>query len=113
MTEVRKGKEIEDIKPCNRSMGQIMQNKIGEVMRKNLNKRPTKRNIRKNTDDDKCWDLHNKVFRLNRTEPSMLTLNWKRIYKNRERWLQRQRSSPEFQIPTENVRIITCTCRIR
>ena len=72
MTEFKKGKEIDDIKARNKSMGQVMQNKIGDVMKKNLVKRPIKK--RKQTvEDDRCWDLHKKISRLNQTEPSMLT----------------------------------------
>ena len=72
MTEFRKGKEIDEIKSRNKTMGHVMQTKISEVMRKNLMKKPNKRPHLK-TEDDRCWDLHNKISRLNRTEPSMLT----------------------------------------
>ena len=42
ITEVKKGKEIEQVKPRLRTMGFVMQNKIGEVMKKNMTKRMTK-----------------------------------------------------------------------
>ena len=50
-----------------------MQNKIGEVMMKNMSKRNRKRLDKTKEEEEKCWDLHNKVSRLNLTEPSMLT----------------------------------------
>ena len=99
MTEVRKGKEIDDIKPRNRSMGQIMQNKIGEVMKKNLSKRPIKKNTRKNTDEDKCWDLHNKVSRINRTEPSMLTSVGKEFLKVAKNGFKNHEDIQSFKFP--------------
>ena len=64
ITEVRKGKEIDNIRPRMKSMGQVMQNKIGEVMKKNMTKRP-KRTSQAKEDNSKCWDLHNKIARLN------------------------------------------------
>ena len=73
MMEVRKGKELEEIKPRNRAIGQIMQNKINDVMKKNMSKRPLKRFNRSKEDEDKCWNLHSKIARLNQTQPSMLT----------------------------------------
>ena len=72
MTEFRKGKETDEIKSRNKSMGQVMQTKIGEVMKKNLTKKPNKRIPSKN-EDDRCWDLHNKISRVNLKESSMLT----------------------------------------
>ena len=80
MTEFRKGKEIDEIKASNKNMGQVMKGKIGEVMKKNLTKRPAKRPKQSN-DDGKCWDLHNKISRLNQTEPSMLTPTGKTFLK--------------------------------
>ena len=73
MTKVRKGKSLDEIKPRNRAIGQVMQNKIGEVMLKNMSKRNRKRNDKSKEEEEKCWDLHNKFSRLNSTEPSMLT----------------------------------------
>ena len=80
MTEYKKGKEIDDIRARNKSMGQVMQNKIGDVMKKNLSKRPPKRQ-KQSIEEDKCWELHNKISRLNQTEPSMLTLIGKTFLK--------------------------------
>ena len=73
MTEVRKGKSLDEIRPRNRAIGQVMQNMIGEVMMKNMSKRNRKRIDKTKEEEEKCWDLHNKVSRLNSTEPSMLT----------------------------------------
>ena len=72
ITEVRKGREIDNVKPRLKSMGQVMHSKIGEVMKKNM----TRRNIKTNPTievNDKCWDLHNQIARLNQTQETMLT----------------------------------------
>ena len=89
ITEFRKDKEIDEVKSRNKSMGQVMQKKIGEVMKKNLTKKP-KRKIQRHV-DDRCWDLHNKISRLNQTEQTILTpmgnefLGWeKNGFKNKE-----------------------------
>ena len=42
-------------------------------MMKNMSKRNRKRIDKSKEDEEKCWDLHNKISRLNQTEPSMLT----------------------------------------
>ena len=98
MTEFRKGKEIDEIKARNKNMGQVMQGKIGEVMKKNFTKRPSKRPKQSNN-DGKCWDLHNKISRLNQTEPSMLTPIGKTFLKIAKNGLKDQESLKSLKFP--------------
>ena len=78
ITEVKKGREIENVKPRLRSMGTVMQNKIGEVMKKNMTKRFNRPAQGKEV-NDKCWNLHRKITRLNDTQETMLTPKGKEL----------------------------------
>ena len=72
LTEVRRGKEIDNVKPRLRSMGTVMQNRVGEVMKKNMTRKTTKPPHTKDI-NDKCWNLHRKISRLDQTQDTMLS----------------------------------------
>ena len=98
ITEVRRGKEIENVKPRLRSMGLVMQNRVGEIMKKNMTKKINKPHPNKEV-DDKCWNLHRKISRLNQTQDTMLTQKGKDLLNAAKSGFRDRKKLDELNLP--------------
>ena len=71
MNEFKKGKRLDNIRPRTR-IGVIAQKKVQELVKEKMGKKLSRNKGNKET-NDKCWDLRDKIARLNNTQTTMLT----------------------------------------
>ena len=71
MNEFKRGKRMDNIKPRTR-IGKIAQMKVQELVKTKMSDKLSKKKSDMET-EDKCWNLREKLARINNTEPTMLT----------------------------------------
>ena len=71
MNEFKRGKRMDNIKPRTR-IGKVEQMKVQELIKTKMSDKLSKKKNDKET-EDKCWNLREKLARLNNTKTTMLT----------------------------------------
>ena len=99
MNEFRKGKRLDTIKPKTR-IGKVAQKKVQEMVKERMNNKLAKKKDDKEL-NDKCWNLRDKIARLNNTESTMLTEKGKEMLEFVNNGLKNIEKFPNLIIPVQ------------
>ena len=99
MNEFRKGKRLDTIKPKTR-IGKVAQKRVQEMVKERMNNKLAKKKDDKEL-NDKCWNLRDKIARLNNTETTMLTEKGKEMLNFAKNGLKNLEKFPSLIFPVQ------------
>ena len=99
MNEFKKGKRLDTIKPRTR-IGKVAQRKVQEMVKEKMNNKLAKKKDDKEL-NDKCWNLREKLARLNNTETTMHTDKGKDMLEFAKNGLRNIERFPNLVLPVQ------------
>ena len=99
MNEFKKGKRMDNIRPKTK-IGKVAQMKVQELIKTKMSDKLSKRKGNKEI-EDKCWNLRDKLARLNNTEPTMLTEKGKEMLSFAKNGLRNIENYKELVLPVQ------------